>query len=462
MALSLMTRMDTPSMSSATSFIANLPNEILGEVLSYLPMTDMVEWKNSAGRGIKAAQFTVLLQVSRVFRTIAMASDAILDWQFNFASLSPIIPGSNNSLDPWAIFSDKRLGSFAANEYLVRALARKREWTVRQPIDVFLTLLGGFPTRHQSIQKLSIVQIPREPAPTSQPLIAFDLPAFAEFALKHLSTCQHVVELAVEPGVSEPLNLNLISNGFPNLKYLKIIMTGADLEGSLEALTRLESLEFTTVRDLCPDFESDMLPWWSAESLTSLSLTNVTVDIDEFELWRARKLRHFTHLNCKAKGLFWAHPRITDCLRFLDSPFLETYECYTRPPEFPILHPCLSRLQALTIRTVPPSGNTLDTQFITNWMDLLVEITLQVHHLKDILFVNVGMDVGHLQCLSRLHSLKSITWLFERDFCQILGEGTPEEALAKVFQSFATKPKIKVIWNGDFLYGQSSRWPDHS
>jgi hypothetical protein len=95
-------------------------------------------------------------------------------------------------------------------------------------------------------------------------------------------------------------------------------------------------------------------------------------------------------------------------------------------------------------------------------MDVLNEISRKIHDLRDIMFVNVGMDVGRLECLSRLHSLKSITWVFERDFCQIQGEGTPEEALAKAFEYFPTKPKIEVIRNGDFLYGQTSRWPDHS
>jgi hypothetical protein len=460
-AIWLMDPMDTPPMSSTRSCISNLPNEILGEVFSYLAMTDTVEW-NSAGRSLKAAQFTVLLHVSRVFRTIAMASNAILDWQFNFASLSSLIPGCNNTFEPWAIFSDKRLyASVTANEYLVRALARKREWTVRQPIDVFLTLLGGFPTRHQSIHKLSIVQLPREPARTPQ-IIYWELPAFADFALRHLSMCQHVVELAVEPGTAEPLSLDLIADGFPLLKHLKIVMTDALLEGSLESPAHLKSLEITAaVSRQSPEFDPDILPWGSAETLTTLSLNNITVDLDHIELSRFAKLLHFTHTNCKAQSLFIGNMPFTNWFKFRNRPYLETYECYTEPPEYPALSRCWSRLRSLTFRTVPPSGGTLDTDFITTWMDLLGEISDEVPDLREILFVNVGMDVGRLQCLSQLRSLKSITWVFERDFCQIQGEGTPEEALPKAFESFATKPKVKVIRNGDSFYGQSIRWPEH-
>jgi hypothetical protein len=55
----------------------------------------------------------------------------------------------------------------------------------------------------------------------------------------------------------------------------------------------------------------------------------------------------------------------------------------------------------------------------------------------------VGMDVGRAQCLSRLRNLNSIQWDIERDG-GILGEGPPEEAVAKAFESFEVKLKIRV------------------
>jgi hypothetical protein len=255
------------------------------------------------------------------------------------------------------LFSDQQIcRSVTANEYLVRALARKREWTIRQPIDVFLALVGGFPTRHESIQKFSIVRMPRKPDRTSPQLIISERPEFVDFALRHLSTCQHVVELAVEPAWSELLDLDLIAEGFPHLEHLKIVMTGAKLEGSLKALPQLKSLEITAGGPRrSQEFEADMLPWGSAESLATLALNNITVDIHLFQLYRFRRLRRLTHLNCEAESL-WGGATIADWLRFAHP--LETYECYTEPPEDEPLSPSLSRLRTLTVRTVPPDGNT--------------------------------------------------------------------------------------------------------
>jgi hypothetical protein len=69
------------------------------------------------------------------------------------------------------------------------------------------------------------------------------------------------------------------------------------------------------------------------------------------------------------------------------------------------------------------------------------------------------MDLDNLQCLSRLRNLKSITWVFpplHRSY--VKGDGLPEDALSKAFESFEVKPKIQVM-DGEFDYGNNSRWP---
>lgn len=183
-------------------------------------------------------------------------------------------------------------------------------------------------------------------------------------------------ELAVEPGAAEPLSLDLIADGFPLLKHLKIVMTDALLEGSLESLAHLKSLEITAaVSRQSPEFDPD-ISWGSAETLTTLSLNNITVDLDDFQLSQFAKLLHFTHTNCKAQSLFIGNTPFTNWLRFRNRPYLETYECYTEPQSTRIYHdagpvygPGLSELYPLpeppSIPTLLPSGWTCSSKYLT-------------------------------------------------------------------------------------------------
>jgi hypothetical protein len=85
-------------------------------------------------------------------------------------------------------------------------------------------------------------------------------------------------------------------------------------------------------------------------------------------------------------------------------------------------------------------------------MELLIEIADKLQSLNRILFVGLGIDVGGLQCLSRLPNLKAITWVLEGRMA-VRGEGLPEEAISKAFESFEVKPKVEVIrYVGHDLY----------
>lgn len=145
------------------------------------------------------------------------------------------------------------------------------------------------------------------------------------------------------------------------------------------------------------------------------------------------------------------------CLEGLDT-YLVSYG-YHSQPLYPTIFsiPSLSRPQALTIRTFRSDADRVD--YVATGMYMVIEITDKLAHLKRLLLVNFGLDFGNLQCLSRLCNLESITCVLRED-SYICGEATPEEALAKAFESFEAKPKIEVVsWNGSLFYGQVDRWP---
>jgi hypothetical protein len=85
-----MTRTDEPSMPSEPSFIFNLPNEVLGEIFSYISVTDIVQ-RSENGKNRILYQFDVLLRESRAFRMPAFASHTIHEWESNITSLVPFI-----------------------------------------------------------------------------------------------------------------------------------------------------------------------------------------------------------------------------------------------------------------------------------------------------------------------------------------------------------------------------------
>lgn len=119
-----MSRPDGASIPSAPSFISNLPNEVLGEIFSHIPMGTVVEWSEN-GKTELFHQFEVLLRVSTAFRTAAFASHAIYEWNFRLSNLAPFIlfifgPGTLESLR-----------SRFNNEYILQILGRKQKWMIR-------------------------------------------------------------------------------------------------------------------------------------------------------------------------------------------------------------------------------------------------------------------------------------------------------------------------------------------
>jgi hypothetical protein len=439
-----------------------VPNEVLAEIFSYIPMEKTVEWSEN-GKEKKLVQFVVLLRICRAFRTAAFESSELLDWDFDFSSL---IAGCNPDwADPRTTYRIARfLRTLFADEYLVRALTRKREWTLKEP------LVGAIPIIHRSIEMVSV-----------------ECNDVTEAVLERLSICQFITELAVNLRRSSPVSLNLdrISEWFPLLQYLKITLP-QNVRGSLNALRHLISLEINKVaeldhypddldhyRDECPDsdrgFGAFLLPYESAETLSSLRMQAPVVNLAKVDISPFHNLEHVTVI--LDYDLVQVVQDITQFLGRLDA-LLETFECRIQGvPDAKIFRlPSLTYLQDLTIYALGGLNyyDEVKHDYITACANLLMEITENLRYLREILFVDVGIDVGNVQCLSRLRNLKSITWMFEDPNpgfgedsyeCLVRGDGLPEEALAKAFESFEVKPKIEIVRCGDFYDTLRPRWP---
>src|SRR5580700_3003550 len=68
--------------------INSLPNEILENVLRFIPMANSVECRTSEATRV-TSQVIVLLHVSRTFRLVTLSSDFWLEPDFDIASLCP-------------------------------------------------------------------------------------------------------------------------------------------------------------------------------------------------------------------------------------------------------------------------------------------------------------------------------------------------------------------------------------
>jgi hypothetical protein len=433
--------MDSPSMFLAPPFIYNLPNEILRDIFSLIQMSDTVKWKQN-GKKRLMAQFMVLLQVCRAFRTAALESKALLHWRFDFTTLIPWDFDREDAPQVRILRIARLLSTLFADERFVQSLARKRDWTLLEYPEVLFAVMARIPTFEHTTQKVYL-----------------DFGEFIQSALTRLSVCQQITELAIDGlGSSLPLDLDSISEGFPCLQYLKIALTN-EVDGSLNDLEHLISFEIISMAHsyLGDPFSDRVFPWASANSLVSLNLTNFIVPFGEL---------------CKLQDVAlesWetGHRDIIDSFDTLEA-YLETFTCAVRTPSTltsltPMFsRPSLSRLRSLTLRVLlfhDAAGPVSDDDYYADFAALVTEITDKCRDLRHLTFFNFPIDLRNLTCLSRLRKLRSITWAFNHKF--IRGEGSIEEALGKVFKSFESIPKIHAIRAEEWFEPRVSRWPYH-
>jgi F-box domain len=433
-----MSEMTAQSMPFAKS-ISNVPNELLAEIFSYIKMDDVVKWSEN-GQERKLVQVMALLHVCRAFRMAVFESRVFLDWEFDFACL---IPNANTHNNQTITRITSLLETLLDDQHFISTLARKRDWMFREPPDVLLTILSRVPTLARSAQKFHLA-----------------IDDFTNRALNRLSDCAGITHLAADPG-SAPIRFDRIAQNFPCLEHL-IVYPGCEMYNYLHSLTRLKSLEFM----VCAEFPSSeasalgqsVLPYGSANTLTELKIHRGALDRLTFNLAPFLNLKHIDFGNCPQDDIKY-------CLWTLDV-HLETFECDIEDgglvdPLFSEIftYRSLSWLKSLTLRGQLFFWEDLSA-FVDGCMGIVTVVAQHLRPLEHFSLLNLGMDVGNLECLSRLRNLKSITWELQSDKGYIRGDGLPEEALAKAFKSLAVKPKIEVFMNGGYRPREKSRWPD--
>jgi hypothetical protein len=414
------------------------------EIFSHIAMDKKVHWKeNGTPREKSMNQYMVLLRVCRQFRTTALESNALIDRKFNLETLVP---------SPYA---DRRrivrlLDALLADEQFKQNLARKRDWKLSS-VPVLRLVMDRVPTFQYTTQKVEI-----------------HLGEFIQSALDRLVICQGITELVLRPWGSH-LNLDTISDKFPCLQHLKITILPHLADGSLNA--RKDLISFMIAYNSASDQSDGPRDAYLLDRHLPLASTNTLRDL-RLEGFNAANLSPFHNL----KHFAFSHwdfqwdSDIDKCMKGL-SNYPETFVLTTRPdclPNWPsiVSLPVFARLRTFTLRVLAPGWGRLGTNaFFTNVAVLFTEIADKSPDLQHLFFANVAMDLDNLQRLARIRKLRSIKWVLghdEKRYC-IRGEGSPEEALGKVFESFESAPRIQFVTGAsvDWIRDQVEGWPSH-
>jgi hypothetical protein len=428
-----------------------VPLELMWEIFSYIPMDGNVAWEED-DTDCSMNQYMVLLRVCRQFRTAALESNALIDRKFNIKNLVPSHYGDRRR-KPRIV---RLLDALLADKQFKQNLARKRDWTFWGTPHVLRMVMDRFPTFQYMTQN---VEIHCEKSPPSM--------------LDRLVICRSITELQVlSPGRSCHLNLDTISDEFPCLRHLKIEILPHQADGSLN--TRKDLISFMIAYDFSSDQSDDdhryadlptrLLPLASTNTIKDLRLSGFhAADLSPFH-----NLKHFVFLHWD----FQWDSNIDKCMKGL-SAYLETFVLRTRPdclrnwaPIFESL-PVFARLRILHLWVLAPTWGYLGRNtIVTHVAELFTEIASKSPDLQHLFLANVAMDLDNLQHLARLRKLRSIKWVMgnddEKGYC-IRGDGSPEEALGKVFESFETAPRIQVVTGArfDWIEEQVDSWPAH-
>jgi hypothetical protein len=426
--------------SLSPPFIYNLPNEVLQDIFALIPMNNSVQWARN-GKKRELVQFMVLLQVCRTFRMAAFESRALLHWKFDLSTLIPWDFIQQDAPQVRILRMARLLDVLFADKRFAQSVARKTDWTLSEHLEILFALMARIHTFERTTRKVFV-----------------NLDGLTQSALTRLSVCRLISELGID-SEGAPLDLNVISQGFPRLQHLKIAL-GEDVDGSLERLEHLISFDVNAVdgSDLFTRLGRQVFPWASANTLVRIKLANCIVHLQSLP-----KLQQL-HIESWEAG----YGDIIDSLEKLDAPLLETFKC-TVPhlarltslgPMF--ANPSLSRVQSLTLRAIGPQlHHPREYDPFVGSSALVNEVAAKCRNLHHVVF-NISIDLANLTCLSRLLKLRSITWVVDLDTpLSIRGKGSPEEALRKVFKSSQSVPKIEVVRSDKWDWREPERWPYH-
>jgi hypothetical protein len=259
--------MDTP-------FIFNLPNEVLREIVSFIPGDEMFWYQTVDGKWKQSIQVLVLMSVSRRFRMIAMEAELWTSKDFDFDSIFPEVmlvypPDSYQDAQLW-LLGMNRVKALLKNDIISSRLEAKIRWT-----------FSAFP-----LLELAILDIPRFRHTVRE--ITLEMKEVEH--LGQLSLCHHITKLILSNSVIS-VNLGQIPLSCPLLEELEVLLP-SNYSGTLNDLSILRSLSIEAAIETENDLPIDLIPLHSTSTLTSLEL----LSFDKFSPDAKQALSTFSSL----------------------------------------------------------------------------------------------------------------------------------------------------------------------
>ena len=408
-----------------TSYILNLPYEILRAILSLLPVYDRVY----DGRAQKA-QILILRQVCRQFRLVCDELDCWRDPIFDFLMLLHWIEDDRAR-------SDSELRFFASllrDQHFASCLARKTDWQFSS-LTTVLSILRYVPVFRDRALRVALM---------------CECQTHVFMALVSLGICPNVTELSVDFGRDdEPVELDLfeITIAYPSLKTLKLFnvdtAVGSLGHSNIECLVILLG-EYSDIGINLPI--SPLIPYKSSQTLTSLTL----IGVEEFDIpVQLDRFVNLTYLEIAPLDDENLWSALMQDLGFrLDTFVVAVCAFDTIEEELVKIFsaPCFEVLRVLNFKIWPNGllpGHPKPTEMI---IETITQHLLLLQHLS----LDIEMEISWCWSFARLSRLKELE-------CRLLPNGMlgpihPMDKLRiklleefqKVFSSFEPAPRVDV------------------
>jgi hypothetical protein len=422
-----MAHLDSPTNNTAS--INSLPNEILENVLRFIPMDSSVEYRTSEVTRV-TSQVIALMNVSRTFRLVTLSSEFWLEPDFDVSSLfpDPLKQIRHPDVERWSHLF--RLPEVA------RILERKTNWFIsRWPQVLFYarTCLPLFET-------------------TARRVVLKDLPLFFH-TIRDLEHILSLTDLELRGNsVFNSVELGIFEN-FGQLKRL-VLELPSHWTGRIPAT--LDSLEYFTLaprESARVNFElSDrVLPFGSKNTLMYLSLTGWADD----ESFSIAPFNNLSMLVCKSIPLSNVLDKSTSTLRSFETEFIlpsgpaaerewgfqkSNFDCH-----------CLRSLRQLCLKIVFFKGTVDDAAWYLDGCMRAVKIISECPFAMTLeeLELWAGLDLDDVTFLSEFEKLRILRWNYPNWALRLAAPAsrlgiTPAAIVSKVFEIFPSPPKVCV------------------
>jgi F-box domain len=415
-------------MDSPSPFIFNLPNELLREIINFLPGHHLF-WLETLDGNIKwAIQILVLMSVSRRFRMIALEAEFWTCRDFDFDSLFEW----RRPLDPFEaarkwLVEMNRVKALTKNNRITSHLGRKTQWTFSASYLLDFAILE-IPHFRETVREITLC-----------------MPEAVK-SFGKLSLCPHTTKLALSEGVGS-VDVGQIHLSCPFLEELVIGGSLTNYSGTLHDLSNLRSLVIHT-RQAPGELPLDLIPLHSTSTLSHLELDGRISPEAKKALSTFPNLTHFEILPLTAE--------ICDFIPELSSVKLTAFGCVwfsLKVPPLPKLmrmfcSESLSRLTTLKFHIIP--YNLESTEAYKQYShSILKTITLALPFLEEF-YAQMYMEEDGCQMFRQWRSLKKLTLKLaragEQVDCKALEKHMAHltDCFRKVFEGVEEKPLILV------------------